>query len=199
MDLFPINELVRKTAQDSGLSARPILDKMGYKNFNKGKRYFDAIVAHNSVNKDTKAFRQKYFETFLVPLSDVESARAATQKLLLEIASRAAEQKDEKRETMDLEAVFAEKPSGLHGHMYQYALSKIFNFRRSANPEAYLKLIKAIIIQRQISGVTKNGPYGETVGYRLQLSSFERWIFDMNGSLTGKQSIIPGIHPTLDF
>jgi hypothetical protein len=67
MDLYPINELVSRVAADSGLTAREILEKLGYKNFNKGKRLLDALIAHNTLSKNHRHFRDKFFEVFRSP------------------------------------------------------------------------------------------------------------------------------------
>jgi|GEM_PF-5106653 len=198
MNLYPINTLVRKITEASVLGPHQLLEKLGYKNFNKGKRHLDAIFLHNSVSKEHRPFRKKLFEIFAVPPEEIEQARAETRQTLVDLANRAAAEKDQANPTMRLEAVFEIKPSGMHGHMFQHALSKVWEFKRM-EPTMFIPLITAIIRQRQKNSQLYATQYGAELAYRLCVSSFERWIFDVNGNLTEKQSISPTLGPSVDF
>lgn len=199
MNLYPINALVREVSEASGLGPHQLLEKLGYKNFNKGKRHLDAVLVHDSVGKEHKPFRDKFLDLFSVTPEKIEHARGETRQILLDMASRAAMEKDQSKPTLRLEAVFEKKPSGMHGHMYQHALSKIWEFNPIAEPIRFIPLITAIIRQRRKNAQLYATQYGAELAYRLCINSFERWIFDVNGNLVEKQSISPTLKPSFDF
>lgn len=180
MDLYPINELVRRVAAASGLTALELLQKLGYKNFNKGKRLLDALVAHNSLSKDHKHFRDKFFEIFAVAEVEIEQARNETQKVLRSAAAGPAVN------SMLLMAVFEEKPKGLHGFMGLYAAAKFHEFK-PVEPEYLLPLIRELVLLRVRNHTDKVPP----IGYRLLVSPVETWLFDRTGNLVEKLQVMP--------
>lgn len=184
-DLYPINELVRRVAADSGLTAREILEKLGYKNFNKGKRLLDALIAHNSLSKNHRHFRDKFFEIFAAADGEIEQARNETQKVLRSAAAGPAVN------SMLLMAVFEEKPKGLHGFMGLYAAAKFHEFK-PVEPEYLLPLIRELVLQRVRNRTDKVPP----IGYRLLVSPVETWLFDQTGNLVEKLQVMP---PSMAF
>jgi len=186
MDLFPINELVRQTAIASGLSAPQLLQRLGYQNFNKGKRLMDAILAHNSLNKAHRHWRDKFFEIFTVPANEVQQAREATIAALRNISVAKPLQ------SIKLVAVFEQKPQGLHGHMGLYAASAMHEFR-SIDPDLLLPLIKSLVLHRVRTESKGEGHTGEPIAYRLLVSPMETWVFDRTGNLIEKLEILPAL------
>ena len=180
MDLYPINELVRRVAADSGLTAREILEKLGYENFNKGKRLLDALIAHNTLSKNHKHFRDKFFEVFAVAEGEIDHARNETQKILRSAAAGPAVN------SMHLMAVFEEKPKGLHGFMGLYAAAKFHEFK-PVEPEYLLPLIRELVLLRVRNRADKVPP----IGYRLLVSPVETWMFDQTGNLVEKLQVLP--------
>lgn len=179
-DLYPINELVRRVAADSGLTAREILEKLGYKNFNKGKRLLDALIAHNSLSKNHRHFRDKFFEIFAAADGEIEQARNETQKVLRSAAAGPAVN------SMLLMAVFEEKPKGLHGFMGLYAAAKFHEFK-PVEPEYLLPLIRELVLLRVRNRTDKVPP----IGYRLLVSPVETWLFDPTGILVERMQVLP--------
>ena len=185
MDLYPINELVRRVAADLGLTAREILEKLGYKNFNKGKRLLDALIAHNSLSKNHRHFRDKFFEVFAVAEGEIEHARNETQNVLRSAAAGPVVN------SMLLMAVFEEKPKGLHGFMGLYAAAKFHEFK-PVEPEYLLPLIRELVLLRVRNRADKVPP----IGYRLLVSPVETWLFDPTGILGERMQVMP---PSMAF
>ena len=180
MDLYPINELVRQVAAASGLRAHELLQRLGYQNFNKGKRLLDALIAHNSLSKKHKHFREKFFEVFAVAEEEIEHARNETQKILPSAAAMQAVN------SITLMAVFEEKPQGLHGYMGLYAAAKLHEFK-PVEPELLLPLIRELVLQRVRNRMDKVPP----IGYRLLVSLVETWLFDPMGNLVERLAVLP--------
>lgn len=198
MSLHPINALVSEALTGSDLTAHTLIAGLGYKNFNKGKRHLDALVVGNSVRKEHKSFRDQIFSILAVAPEQVERARSETRHILLDLARQAAVEKDQQQPIMLLEAVFENAPSGMHGYMAQHAKSRMFGFKRM-EPTILIPLITAIIRQRQKNARILPDRYPVARAYRFCVSSFERWIFDLNGNLRQKQTITPALGPKVDF
>jgi hypothetical protein len=199
MKLQPINDLLLNVANESGLAPAAILERLGYRNFNKGKRRLDAIVVYDSLHMKDKAFRDAFFEVFQVAPKRVAEAREATRRNLQVLAQALAAEKDAKTGVMPLEIIFENKGSGMHGRMYQHALAQLVPLDKTPQPEKFLGYIESQIQTHRQKPDRDRSPFGAVIGYRLVVSSTERWLFDLNGKLTEKQVFEPEVGVGLNF
>ncbi len=199
MKLQPINELLLSVANESGLVPAAILERLGYSNFNKGKRRLDAIVVHDSLHMKDKPFRDAFFNEFKVPEARIVEAREAARRNLQALAQELAAEKDAKTVVMPLEIIFENKGSGMHGRMYQHALAQLVPLDKTPQPEKFLGYIESQIQTHRQKPDRDRSPFGAVIGYRLIVSSTERWLFDLNGKLTEKQVFEPGVGVGMQF